>query len=404
MKYKIVLINFFYGEFPWYFKFFLKSAGYNPAIDFLLFSDNSVDCYDIPGNVTFYPSTLENFNILAREKIGININIKRPYKVCDFKPCFGLIFQDLIRSYDFWGFYDIDLVLGDIRNFITDEVLDENDVISVRHDYPSGFFMLFRNNELVNNLFRKSKDYKTILLSEDNHCFDECNYKYEFVQSPEDILTIDCETESMLEVIVKAHREGLIGVFFDFFVIEGTPGKIKFDNGSLTYGNKYEILLYHFVSMKDNIFSRFPEWAEIPEIFYIDKYSFRKKNNLFARIKGFWINNFYPRLFIDFLQFNRFLSGIFFRRKVNKLKPGPYFLGETVFNVVETNKTSTLSDYQGNFNIYQLMFMPSYFYIDKSPYCYRLIGQNNAFAENFIEIRSDGNTAKYQLRIPTENS
>ena len=43
----------------------------------------------------------------------VTMTIEDAYKLTDFKPAYGEIFQDYIIQYDFWGFTDIDLIYGD---------------------------------------------------------------------------------------------------------------------------------------------------------------------------------------------------------------------------------------------------------------------------------------------------
>ena len=173
---------------------------------------------------------MEDFNSLAAQKLNLDIQISSAYKICDFKPAFGVIFQDQISGYDFWGVCDIDLVFGRIREFMTEELLDNFDVISVKDSFPSGYFLLFRNNSIINYLFEKSKDYKFIFTSNDNYCFDECGGAYDEVISGINILDVPTETESIHHVLVKEQNN--IRVHFDLFIIEGTPGKI---NGTMEF-------------------------------------------------------------------------------------------------------------------------------------------------------------------------
>jgi hypothetical protein len=75
---------------------------------------------------------------LACEKLGFGVNIKHSYKLCDFKPAYGFIFFELIENYDFWGYCDIDIIFGSIRDFITKEILESHDLISTRPDWIPG--------------------------------------------------------------------------------------------------------------------------------------------------------------------------------------------------------------------------------------------------------------------------
>ncbi len=66
------------------------------------------------------------------------------------KLAFGFLFAEIKKGYDFLGHGDIDVVYGNIRDFMTEEVLNNQDVISSWHDYNTGTFCLFRNNKLMN--------------------------------------------------------------------------------------------------------------------------------------------------------------------------------------------------------------------------------------------------------------
>ena len=178
---KIRVISCYIGNFPWYFNFFLKSCSFNPTVDFVIFSD-SRSPYNLPPNVKIIPFSLKDFNLVATKKLGFKVNIKKPYKLCDFKPAYGFIFSDYIKTYEFWGITDIDLIFGRIREFITEDLLNKYDLVSVRHDYPTGSFMLFKNDNKINQLFKKSKHYRKVFMSNIHYCFDECNFKHEYLQ------------------------------------------------------------------------------------------------------------------------------------------------------------------------------------------------------------------------------
>ena len=123
----IGIVICYFGKWPPWFPLFLKSCIYNDTIDWLVFSD-----YDLPeqsGNIKFHPFFKEQFNRLATKKLGFDINIQDPYKLCDFKPAFGKIFEDYLKEYDFWGYSDIDLIYGNIPGFITSNILKQYDFL-----------------------------------------------------------------------------------------------------------------------------------------------------------------------------------------------------------------------------------------------------------------------------------
>jgi hypothetical protein len=139
---------------------------------------------------------------------------------------------------------------GNIRDFMTDEILTSYDIISSRHDYITGTFCLFKNNEQMNTLFMESKDYRKVFSSESHFCFDECNFLFQELQNGASIFDYPVNIQSMTYVVKKAAKEGRLKAFFDFIIIEGTPGKIKWDKGKIIYKDLYEAMFYHLIKFK----------------------------------------------------------------------------------------------------------------------------------------------------------
>ena len=243
------------GDLPWYTKYFFLTCGHNTDVDFYLICDEQYK-HELPLNVKVIYKTLSEIGMTAKEKLALEIDIKYPYKLCDFKPAYGLIFNELIDGYDFWGYGDLDVVFGNIRGFITDDLLDTYDVISVRHDFLTGYFQLFRNNELTINLFKYSKDYRKVFTSDKHYCFDETNFAHKEFTENTPVPLIKCEIDSMMHVVKRLEEQGLIKPFFDFFVVEGLSGNLLWNNGKLYYKNKFEILLYHLIMFKKDGFEQ----------------------------------------------------------------------------------------------------------------------------------------------------
>jgi hypothetical protein len=246
----IALLTCYIGKLPWYFDYYIHSCKFNPSIDFYIITDDITYSNPAPTNVKIIIHSLEEINTRASQKLGITTNIKRGYKLCDFKPTYGILFSELIQGYDFWGHGDIDVIFGDIRGFITDDILTRYELINVRHDYLTGQFLLFKNNEKMNNLFKLSKDYKRVLGNEKNYCFDETNFQWQGFKDGKKYHEIPSEVESMTHLVRRLAQENYLRVHFDFVIIEGLPGKLLWHNGRLYYKRKYETLMYHMVVFK----------------------------------------------------------------------------------------------------------------------------------------------------------
>lgn len=170
---KIIIIIPYFGKLPNLFKYWYKSAVNNKTIDFLIISDN-----DIPNaeNILTLKMDFDRLKSIISSKIGSVISLENPYKLCDFKVAYGIIFSDYIKNYDFWGYGDIDLVYGDIRNFITEKILEKYDFIS-----GWGHFTLCRNNSYCNNFYKIKIEgfqyYEDVFRNPKNFAFDEYLHK-----------------------------------------------------------------------------------------------------------------------------------------------------------------------------------------------------------------------------------
>ena len=144
---KVAVIIPYFGSFPNYFDYWLKSALTNKDFDFLIFTDNLN--YKTQGNVHFINMSFSEFRELVQKQVEFKICLKDPYKICDYRPVFGSALKDYLVDYDFWGFGDVDVILGDLSHFITPEILDNYDKI-----YELGHLTLLRNNDKCNNLWK----------------------------------------------------------------------------------------------------------------------------------------------------------------------------------------------------------------------------------------------------------
>lgn len=186
----IAILTCWYGPYPWYFPYFIHSCSFNPKVDFIIITDNANPISNKPENVVILHKTFDDIKCIASKKLGFEVIIDNPYKLCDFKPAYGFIFSDILTKYDFWGHGDIDIVYGDIRAFITTEILEEYDVISSRHDYITGSFALYKNTEKINRLFTESRDYKKVFTDNEHYCFDECSFLFEHLNEGGSILDL----------------------------------------------------------------------------------------------------------------------------------------------------------------------------------------------------------------------
>ncbi len=243
------MIGFYFGELPWYLPYFLKTCKHNEWIDFVIVS-NKTSREALPINVRFVSETLDSMQARIKATLGVSIDLNvSAYKLCDFRPCFGVLFPEFVKGYEFWGHCDLDLILGDIHSFVYEQ-LNTFDFISLRHDYISSWFAIYRNIEALNMAYLKSEHHKLIFTDPIYYNFDETNFKFAEFSSGIHYSKVKSNVRSMTHVIKSLSEEGIIRSYFDFHVAEGLTGRLKWNQGQLTYGGKYELALYHLLDFK----------------------------------------------------------------------------------------------------------------------------------------------------------
>jgi hypothetical protein len=264
----IIIIICWHGNYPWYFPYFIHSCSYNENIDFCVITENKDPILNKPKNVKIVNKSIAELKLNMSKKLRLDINIDYPYKLCDFKPAYGFLFPEIIEGYDFWGQSDLDIICGNIRGFITEEMLNQFDFISLRHDYTTGCFALYRNCEKMNRFFMRSKDYQLVFTNAKHYCFDECNFAWDELTEGKSIFEVETEIESFTHLIKAAELTNEIKAHFDFILMEGKTGRIVFDNGKIIYKNKFEAVLYHLFWLK-KIYTPKKNVRKIPAKYYI---------------------------------------------------------------------------------------------------------------------------------------
>lgn len=177
MKENIALIIPYFGKLPIWFNAFLKSCSTNPSISWIIFSDLKYQG-DIPQNVIFKHLNKAEFTQLAKEKTGICNELSDPYKLCDFKPMYGHIFEDYLSCYSYWGHCDMDIIWGNIQTFLTRINFSLYDVISTRKNAISGHLTLYKNKSEVNKFYQTVPNFHKAFTSAHCQGFDEGYFSF----------------------------------------------------------------------------------------------------------------------------------------------------------------------------------------------------------------------------------
>ncbi len=275
----ICIVVCYFGKCPAWIYLFLASCKTNPTIHFLIFTD-CIHPVATPPNVEIVYASLQQIRTKASERLGFDVTIDTPYKVCDLKPAYGEVFSEYLAPYDFWGMTDLDVIFGNIRQFIDDEILRKFDVINAYSDYIVGHFCLYRNTPFFRSLFRESRDFKKVLQSKEMLSFTECGRQWRDFSMHQNRGDDSANIDSMTHVVNRLAAEQRLRAYFATLVKEKpnlhkTEWLLCWDNGRL-YEIKEgrEIMYFHFHLFKQSNDFHIPDWKLIPERFYINKHGF----------------------------------------------------------------------------------------------------------------------------------
>lgn len=233
---KILIILPYFGKFPSYFSLFLKSCQYNPTIDWLIITDIKEE-YDYPENVKVVYKTFDDLKAYFQNKFDFQITLHKPYKLCDYRPAYGYIFEEYVSGYDFWGHCDLDLLFGDLRSFITEDKLNKYDKIG-----HLGHLTLYRNSDEINKMFLYKANgierFREVFTTENSCIFDEwddlsinkiCLYKENSLYLWNDFLDIYPFDDNLLRVTRKINMND----YSWSEEINRTPLYITWENGKV---------------------------------------------------------------------------------------------------------------------------------------------------------------------------
>ncbi len=288
----VIIIPFFGKKFPEYFRLYIKSLAFNPEIDFMFFTDIITE-EKLPENLIMNHLNIDEFNILVDKATGINprIDSRFYYKLCDLKPMYGKIFRDYILDYSYWGWGDIDLIYGNVGDFIHEKILDGFDIISLRKKWMSGSTCFFRNSAEINDLYLQSDDWQKVLSSPQKYLgFDEvsrtkdCKYLFPKLEKEVTLDSFKTEIESFTSVVIKSTDQ--YKTHFMDVICEELSGKslLMFNQGNIIEYNWWKdkhkknksFVAFHYVHNKGAKRFVFPDWEEIPNKFIISPYGFHK--------------------------------------------------------------------------------------------------------------------------------
>ena len=171
MMKKCCFIIPYFGKLPKNFQLFLDSCGYNGDFNWIIFTDDDSQ-FEYPVNVQRIMMQFSELQKLIFLKFDFKPQIDSPYKLCDYKPAYGYLFEEYIKGYQFWGHCDCDLIWGRLSDFITDDMLKGYDKI-----FTLGHCIIYKNTFEINRVFMKDckgkERYKEVYQNNEQCAFDE---------------------------------------------------------------------------------------------------------------------------------------------------------------------------------------------------------------------------------------
>ena len=256
----ICIVIPYFGRWPDWMNFYLDGCARNLEFNFLFVTDCGKR--PAPPNVRFIECGIEDVRERVHKKLGIRVQMATGYKLCDLRPAYGLIFDDVLKGYEFWGFGDIDCIYGKLSDFASAEVLRRVDIFSCRKEYVSGVLCLLRNIPLMNTLFKNSPDWENVFTLERHVGFDEIWGHADLILGKS---TWDEKRELcyFTQVVFEGIRRDEIRGYFETVALEDIHSVVII-NGRGVFENWMSYALVHFVVCKGRWYFNTPHWLETP--------------------------------------------------------------------------------------------------------------------------------------------
>lgn len=267
---KALIIVPYYGKLPPYFSMWIKTCKNNSQLNWLIVSDdeNKHIEKELPPNVSFLSISFTSLKQRVEGLIGFEFEHFTPYRLCDCRPLFGMLFESQIENYDFWGWCDMDLLFGDLSKYLITERLSHNDKI-----YTNGHLSLVKNSEKVRFITRDMlNDEKVINIFKSKYPegFDERYFNV--------ILK-----NSKLEIFDEKECIDINPRFYEFRNVNKNNDKVKvqYKNGKILddYNNEYPYVHFQKRSFENNKIDS--------DIFYIGECGFTEINKSLGQVSMF---------------------------------------------------------------------------------------------------------------------
>lgn len=170
---KIAIIIPYFGKWPVWMDFYLYTCSRQKMVDFLYFTDCGVPSKTYP-NTKFFETDFPSYCRRVSKTLGINFSPNNgAYKLCGCRPFYGIIHEEELKGYDYWGFADVDLIYGDLSGMLNEQNFKKYDFISAHSERVAGHLSVMRNTSKYNKACLKIPNWKEKLEMKEFHGLDE---------------------------------------------------------------------------------------------------------------------------------------------------------------------------------------------------------------------------------------
>lgn len=186
----LALVVLYFGKLPNTFPLWMETCRYNQEVDFFVITDDVSKYKNIPDNVKIIFEDERDFERRCHDKLGIDCDISgRPYKTCDYRPVFNLLYDDILNRYEYFGQCELDMLFGRIGDFIDEHILK-----AYKKVFNYGHLTIYKNDLfLFNNLdhvfgggmtYRQLLEKKELCNSDENFNPYSINLLYDSLEEP----------------------------------------------------------------------------------------------------------------------------------------------------------------------------------------------------------------------------
>ena len=249
------------GKWPHWMEFFLESVRANDQVHFWLVGAELPENLSIPPNVFTRPMDVSEIEGRLSKTFSQVVKLQDSHKLCDFRPAYGLAYQDILGEYDYWGYCDIDLLFGNLDPVLNLLESQQPDIFSGWGSHQVvGHFTIMRNADSINQIFYQIDDWEERLKKNSITFADEGGISVAISKNPwiryshADSLGLSADQRWPYLAVSSDYSQALVKVSESKdWLIKWHPKRLEL---ILSDGKVVNPLYFHFMGQKSGVYWR----------------------------------------------------------------------------------------------------------------------------------------------------